>query len=161
MLGLISNIWIVFSILQMQFICDSCLNRKPDPCENQPHKGQFTYKFNSEIVPVHPSKFSFHFFPGFLAIFILLSSNNNNLNRKIFLPIPSSSLPPTLSSHHTFFLWFQHHIRIWQNQHSFLLYFFSSIYFPQRRFPYRKIRIRKGTGQNHINVQERFFSRVI
>jgi len=30
------------------------------------------------VIEQHPTGFSFYFFPGFLAIFILLSSNNNN-----------------------------------------------------------------------------------
>ena len=51
-----------------------------------------------------------------------------------------------LPSHHTFFLWFYHKIQIWKNQPSFLLYFLSSVHFPQRRYPYRNVRVRKGTG---------------
>ena len=57
-------------------------------------KGHLTSKLNSKTIPVipsfifpfhllpspvHPSIFSFCFFPGCLAIFILLSSNNNNV----------------------------------------------------------------------------------
>ena len=56
-------------------------------------KGHLTSKFNSKTVPVlpslilpfhlspsamHPTGFPFCFFPDFLAIFILLSSNSNN-----------------------------------------------------------------------------------
>ena len=37
--------------------------------------------------PVHPTGFSFCFFPGFLAIYILLSSNNNNYRVVIFMLI--------------------------------------------------------------------------
>ena len=68
-------------------------------CESQSHKGPPTSKLNSETVsvlpflhpfliflfhllpsPVHPTGFSFYFLPSLLAIFILLSSiNNNNL----------------------------------------------------------------------------------
>ena len=62
-------------------------------------KGPFTSKFDSKTVPVlpslifpfhllpspvHPTGFSFRFFHGFLAIFILLSSNRN-----IFRPADS------------------------------------------------------------------------
>ena len=36
-------------------------------------------KFHLLASPVHPTGFSSYFFPGFLAIFILLSSNNNIL----------------------------------------------------------------------------------
>ena len=61
-----------------------------------PHKGHLTSKLNSKKVPVlssldpflifpfhllpspvHPTEFSFCFFPDFLSIVILLSSNNN------------------------------------------------------------------------------------
>ena len=64
---------------------------------SQPHKGHLTSKphlyrrfpfylfctlllfpFHLLPSPVHPTRFSFCFFPGFLAIFTLLSSNNNN-----------------------------------------------------------------------------------
>ena len=39
----------------------------------------FSYiSFSYFTSPVHPTGFSFCFFPGFLAIFILLSSSNNN-----------------------------------------------------------------------------------
>ena len=37
--------------------------------------------------PVHPIGFSFCFFLGFLAIFILLSSNNNNIDLELLLQI--------------------------------------------------------------------------
>ena len=36
--------------------------------------------FSSLTFPAHPTGFSICFFPGFLAIFTLLSSNNNNNN---------------------------------------------------------------------------------
>ena len=36
------------------------------------------FPFHLSTSPVHPIGFSFHFFPVFLVIFILLSSNNNN-----------------------------------------------------------------------------------
>ena len=65
--------------------------------ESQPHKGHLTSKlkyrrfsfyllctlllfaFHLLPSPVHPTGFSFYFFPGFLAIFTLLSLNSNNL----------------------------------------------------------------------------------
>ena len=68
-----------------------------DPCESQPYMGHLTSKLNYRWFPsyllcdllifpfhllpsrVHPTRFSFCFFPGFLAIFTLLSLNNNNL----------------------------------------------------------------------------------
>ena len=69
-------------------------------CESQPHKGYYlTFKLNSMTVavfpslifpfhfppsPVYPTVFSICFFPGFIAIFILLSSNSNNNNSKCF-----------------------------------------------------------------------------
>ena len=37
------------------------------------------FPFHILPYPVQPTGFSFGYFPGFLAIFILLSSNNNNL----------------------------------------------------------------------------------
>ena len=73
------------------------VTKTSDLCESQPHKCNLTFKVNSKMVPVlpslvpsvifpfhlllspvHPTGFSFCFFPGFLAIFSLLSSNNNN-----------------------------------------------------------------------------------
>ena len=42
----------------------------PDP--------SLAFPFHFLLSPVHPTGFSFYFFPGFLAIFTLLSSNNNN-----------------------------------------------------------------------------------
>ena len=65
-------------------------------CKSQPQKGYVSSKikyrrFPSYLLytlllfpfhllpsPVHPTGFSFCFFPGFLAIFILLSWNNSN-----------------------------------------------------------------------------------
>ena len=76
---------------------DNSLANTADLCQSQPHKGHLTSKLNSKTVPVllsldpslifpfhllpspvHPTGFSFCFFPGFLVIFIILSSNNNN-----------------------------------------------------------------------------------
>ena len=37
------------------------------------------FHFNLLPFPVHPTGFSFYIFPGFLVIFILLSSNNNKI----------------------------------------------------------------------------------
>merc|ERR1719154_450452 len=70
----------------------------PERNGSQPHKGHLISKLNSNTVSVlpsldpslifpfllltspaaHPTGFSFCFFPGFLAIFTLLSSSNNN-----------------------------------------------------------------------------------
>ena len=43
------------------------------------------FHFYLLLYPVHPTGFSFFFFPGFLAIFIFLSLNNNN-NNLLYLP---------------------------------------------------------------------------
>ena len=77
-----------------------CLSNCPLPCESQPHKGHLASKlkyrrFPSYLLstlllfpfhllpsPVHPTGFSFWFFPGFLAMFTLMSSNNNNLRKE-------------------------------------------------------------------------------
>ena len=50
--------------------------------------------------PVHLTRVSFYFFPSFLAIFILMSSNNNNItwNRN---PFPPASLPFLSCCHRT------------------------------------------------------------
>ena len=44
------------------------------------HSLDHTLIFPSHLIPspVHPTGFSFCFFPGFLAIFIMFSLNNNN-----------------------------------------------------------------------------------
>ena len=66
----------------------------------QPHKDHLTSILNSKTVPVLPALvpslifpihllpngFSFCFFPGFLAIFIMFSSNNNRSNSNNPLP---------------------------------------------------------------------------
>ena len=64
-----------------------------DPCGSQPHKGHLIsemipvlsslgpsliYPCHLLPSPVQPTRFSFCSFSGFLAIFIMLSSNNNN-----------------------------------------------------------------------------------
>ena len=87
------------------FLCLT-INCSIFPCESQPHKGHLTSKpnyrqFPSYLLctpllipfhllpsPVYPTGFSFCFFPGFVAIFTLLSSINNNnftVNRMKYL----------------------------------------------------------------------------
>ena len=46
------------------------------------------YPFHLLPSPVHPTGFLFYIFPGFLAIFILLSSNNNIIYPFDLLPSP-------------------------------------------------------------------------
>ena len=76
-----------FSILYTRYLINGA-------CESQLHKGHLTSKLNYNTVPVlpsliypfhlspspvHPTGSFFCFFPGFLAIFISLSWNNNNI----------------------------------------------------------------------------------
>ena len=41
--------------------------------------------FSSSTFPVHPTRFTFCFFPGLLAISTLLSSHNNNLLMRVLI----------------------------------------------------------------------------
>ena len=53
--------------------------------------------------PVYPTGFSFYFFPGLLALFILLPSNNNNVLRVMEAP---------LIPHGTILLWCREGLRV-------------------------------------------------
>ena len=62
----------------LNFVCTNSLNSKTVPVLPSVNPSLI---FPFHLLPslVHPIGFSFYSFPGFLAIFILLSSNNNNI----------------------------------------------------------------------------------
>ena len=70
---------------------------------NQTNKPfSFIFPFQLLPSPVHPIGFSFYFFPGFLAIFILLSLNNNNMHNKVHIFFLHCTFCQTENSEHIY-----------------------------------------------------------